>query len=620
MQCTNHLLADQANVFDGAQAAYLSGDLAYYKSADYSDHLADDPGCPTYGPCPEHYSAEKQADYSDYNSAEKQADRTDYEPGGCLIHDALVKTSYLEPCPQHNAYHLSAVEMNDYSGEYTDYLTTYLSDDLSAFDYDHRSAELSAENFNENQYHLATVKLADYAEDYSGECTNHFSDHDPCPQHYEYHDECPSDEPDGCTTHLAGHKADYFSQHVPPCTGVTFPEPPEFEPYAEEYPGLNIPTYEEFKQKYPQATLPMYEKYREDYPTLELPGYTPYPEEYPTSALPEEFPTLDLEHYQQYGVEYPKLGEMFELSEAGIRELMANTGLPVDELMKAYTAEEKAMLDEYLPQLREQWSSVGLLRSGMTAAQELKAVHESARKMATTRAELEKESVVFQRQGLEAGIGLAMQHVGMEYGAATDAYEAGRQEHQKAYDAAIQKGLSEYEAEAEGYRAQVEATRYIQEISERRFETGRQEYRKAYDAAIQKGLNEFQARTEGYNAQIDEHIREFVSSVEARKFAQGIEERAFEAARQEYQKVFDSRVAKGLTEFEAQQAAYEAGLGEYGRVQKLEFDKWQTEYEAEVQKYLMELGFSAAQAAAAAQGWGNIFGTVIGLLLKWLLA
>ncbi len=386
------------------------------------------------------------------------------------------------------------------------------------------STERTAEDasYNSNEY------AAEKSSDYGG-----------------YNSGYKADEPTVCTAHLAEHLADYFSVHVPPCTAFELPESPEFEPYAGQYPTLTIPTYEEYAGQFPAGQLPTYEEYQ------------------------KQFPELTLERYKEYGKEYPGLGEMFELSEAGIRQLMNSTGLPVEELMRAYSAEEKTLLDEYLPQLREQWSARGLLRSGGTVKQELKAVGESARKMATTRAELEKESYILKQQSLQAGIGLAMQHAGMG-----------------------------------------------QTVSAEAFRVGQQEYQKAHDSAIDAGKSEYQAKVAGYNAQIDEHIRQFASSVEAEKFVQGIEERAFQASREEWQKVFDSQVAKGLTEFEAEQAAYNAGQAEYARIQQLEFDKWETEYVEEMKKYLMELGFSAQQAQAAAQGWGGIFGTIIGIIFK----
>lgn len=513
----------------------------------------EEPGCPTHDSylhmCPA------------YNSAEKSEDYKTYEPPGCPTHDSVYEpgcTTYEPPhCPTHDSierppgpWTCTADLVADRAADEPDLCPAYNSAEKSE-DYKtyeepgcptHDSVEYlcPAYNADENYGDYKTYEEpgcpTHNSNDYSGEKTGEKSG---------YNSGFRSAEGEDCTAHLAGHLADYFSVHVPPCTEHELPEAPEFEEYPGEYPTLTIPTYEEYAGQFPKGEMPTYEEYQ------------------------AQFPQLTVERYEEYAKEYPGLGDMFELSEAGIRQLMANTGLPVEELMRAYTAEEKAFLDERLPEIREQWSSVGLMRSGMTVAQELKEVGVSARKMATTRAELEKESVIFQRQGLETGIQLAMQHVGMGYEAATDA-----------------------------------------------FRTGQEEYQKAHDSAVDAGKSEYEAKVQGYNAQIDEYVKKFVSSVEAVQFTQGIEERAFETARQEYRKVFDSQVAKGLTEFEAEQAAYEAGQKEYARVQQLEFDKWQTEYVEEMKKYLMQLGFSAQQAAAAASGWGNIFGTIIGIIFQ----
>ena len=497
----------------------------------------EEPGCPTHDSvldlCPSYNAAEKYGDYKTYEEPGCPTHDSVYGPGGYTAylsddrsgeHSTFTKcTTFLNPCPEHYAtyeepvcpthdsaeYLCPAYNSAEKSEDYTTYEDPYCPTHDSVYDSGYDSAEKSQD------------QSAYFSDDKDAE----HSTFTPCSSFIP----CPA----------------YFSTHVPPCPAEELPQPDEFEPYPGEYPALDIPTYEEYAAQFPSNQLPTYKEYQ------------------------AQFPQLTVERYEEYAREYPGLGDMFELSEAGIRQLMENTGLPVEQLMKAYTAEEKAALDEYLPQLREQWSSVGLLRSGMTAAQELKAVGESARRRATTRAELERENVILQQQGLQAGIQLAMQHAGMGYEVAADA-----------------------------------------------FRTGQEEYQKAHDSAVQAGLSEYEAKVQGYNAQIDEYTKKFVSSVEATRFVQQMEERAFETARQEYQKVFDSQVAKGLTEFEAEQAAYEAGQSEYARVQQLEFDKWQTEYVEEMKKYLMELGFSAQQAAAASQGWGNIFGTLLGIIFK----
>jgi len=62
--------------------------------------------------------------------------------------------------------------------------------------------------------------------------------------------------------------------------------------------------------------------------------------------------------------------------------------LPIEDIMSAYQTQQRSLLSEYLPQLRTGWAERGLLRSGMTAAQELEATRKASENEAMFRAGL----------------------------------------------------------------------------------------------------------------------------------------------------------------------------------------------------------------------------------------
>jgi len=171
--------------------------------------------------------------------------------------------------------------------------------------------------------------------------------------------------------------------------------------------GAGTQTWEPFADAYPGLQLPQYKPYGEEYPYTALDIYQPYGEEYPQ---------LNLERYKAFQEAYPELN-MFPEAGAAIQKLLSGEGLklPIEELMGAYTAEEKRALEEYMPQLRESWAERGLLRSGMARGEEEEAVTKAGTARGTYRAELEKESAIRVQEGLIQGLGLAMQLTGMEY-------------------------------------------------------------------------------------------------------------------------------------------------------------------------------------------------------------
>lgn len=322
-------------------------------------------------------------------------------------------------------------------------------------------------------------------------------------------------------------------------------EPQTWEPFADEFPELKLPRYEPFGEKYPWTELDIYQ-----------PFGTAYPE-------------LNLERYKAFQQAYPELGMFPEAGEA-IQRLLSGEGLrlPIEELMGAYTAEEKRALEEYMPELRETWAERGLLRSGMARGAEEKTVTRAATARGTYRAELEKESAIRVQEGLIQGLGLAMQLTGMEYQAQVGAWSA-----------------------AQG------------------------EYQRVYASALQAGIAESEARERGWTAANQEYVRQFTSGIESSKFAQGIQERAYETARNEYQKVYDSGIQAGLSEYEADVRAREAAEREYARVQQMEFQEWLAEFQADLQRELARMNLSAQQQQSIWGAIGSIIGSIIPALI-----
>jgi len=330
---------------------------------------------------------------------------------------------------------------------------------------------------------------------------------------------------------------DLFAQYFPE-------EGKTWEPFAEAYPGLQLPRYTGYGAEYPYSQLGIYQPFGAAYPELGLP------------------------RYERYGEAYPELGELYPEAGDVIGRLLRGEGLGLDveQLMGAYTAEEKRALEEYLPQLREYWGGErGLLRSGMARRAEREAVGEAAEKRATYRAGLEKESAIRVQEGIIQGLGLAMQFTGM------------------------------------GYEAQVGA-----------WTAAQGEYQREYASALQAGLSEGEARERAWSAANQEYVRQFTSGVEATRFSQEIKERAYASAQSEYRKVYDSAIAAGQSEWEAKARAYDAMQAEYARVQQLEFNEWQVRFMAELERELAKMRLDAATKQSIWESIGGIFTTIIG--------
>lgn len=317
--------------------------------------------------------------------------------------------------------------------------------------------------------------------------------------------------------------------------GAQFP----WEEFQKDFPGLDISTYEAFGEGYPFGGIPVYDPFGEPYPGMELP------------------------RYEEFRQPFPELGGLYQEAEDLIGRLLRGeeAGIPVEEIMEAYTAEERRALEEYMPEIRETWAERGLLRSGMAREAEREAVLESAEKRATKRAGLMKEDVLLQRQSMVTGIGLAMQHLGMGYDAQKDAYTAANNEYTKVYQSSLQAGMAEGQA------------------SERAWQAANQEY-----------------------------ARQFASQVDASKFSQEIKERAYQSARDEYSKVYRSQLEVGLAEFEAQAAAWQAAQQEYARIQQMEFQKKLFDLEQKFNREMQAAGISASNTQSI---WGSI-GTILG--------
>jgi len=310
---------------------------------------------------------------------------------------------------------------------------------------------------------------------------------------------------------------------------------------AEEggYPELELPRYETYGGLYPYTEMPTYEPFQVPYPTLQLPRY---------AAFPQAFPELGA----LYGQAEDVIGRM--LRGEGL-------GLPVEELMTAYTEEERLAMEKYMPELREYWAGKDLLRSGMEREAERGAVERAGAARGTYRAQLEKESVIRTQEGIVTALNLAAEHVGMGYGAQRDAWQAAMGEYTKVYQYEIAAGIGEYEADA-----------------------------RAWDAAL------------------GEYTKVFASNVDATTFGQAIQERAFSVGRDEYQRVYQSLFQATGSEYQASVGAFEAAWREMNTVRQMEFQEMMWTLEADLRRQLAEMGYSAQQTSSI---WGAI-GTIIG--------
>jgi len=293
------------------------------------------------------------------------------------------------------------------------------------------------------------------------------------------------------------------------------PTPAEKEAWEERY---GVP--------YPTLTLPRYQAFGAEYPVSDLPIYEPFPQAYPTLQLPI---------YQQFPVEYPELPPLYGEAEDVISRMLTGEGLglPVEELMAAYTEEERLAMEEYMPELREYWGGKNLLRSGMEREAEREATRKAGAARGTYRAQLEKESIIRQQDGIVIGVNLAMQHVGIGYGAQRDAWNAAMTE-----------------------------------------------YTKVYQSEIQTGLAHFDAATRAWDAAMTEYTKTFSSEVAATEFGQRIQEMAFNVARDEYQRVYQSAYSGGLAEWEAEAQGWEAAWREFSTFRDLLYGWGQMEYKS----------------------------------------
>ena len=319
----------------------------------------------------------------------------------------------------------------------------------------------------------------------------------------------------------------------------------EFDPqqFERDFPGLDLETYEQYKGQYPFSDLPIYDEFGQPYPELDLPRYTGY----------------DAEH--------PELGPMYGEAGGVIGKFLSGEmgGLPIDEIMEAYAAEERRALGEELPSIREDYSAAGLLRSGMREERELEARAKSAEKRASYKAGLMKEDAVLKQEAMVTGIGLAMQHMGLGYGAQKDAYNSALNEYTKVYQSNIQAGMAEGEA------------------TERAWAAANQEY-----------------------------VRSFASNVDATKFAQQIKQQAYKVSRDEYTKVYKSGLEVGLAEYQAQAQAWEAARTEYARVQQMEFEKFMTELKMDFDREMNQTNMDAQSKNSLWSSIGSIIGSIFG--------
>jgi len=370
---------------------------------------------------------------------------------------------------------------------------------------------------------------------------------------------------------------------------------------TEEVPTEEVPTVEPkepweitYEAPYPTLTLPRYQAFGAEYPVSDLPIYEPFPQPYPELRLPI---------YEQFPVEYPQMGPMFGQAEDVISRMLTGEGLglPVEELMAAYTEEERIAMGEYMPELREYWAGKNLIRSGMEREAEREVTRKAASARGTYRAQLEKESVIRQQDGIVIGLNLAMQHVGMGYGQQRDAWQAGMNEYTKVYESRIRTGMAHYEAAADAWDAgmreytkvfssEVGATEFAQRIQEAAFAVGRDEYQRVYQSAFQGGLSEFDAQARGYDALWRE-----MSTIR--------------------QLLFNWSTMQAGFGFQFEKLAREQAYGfEYLRLQQ-EFNTMMWRLEAELRRELAEMGYDAQQTSSIWSSIGSIITTIIGGLI-----
>ena len=372
----------------------------------------------------------------------------------------------------------------------------------------------------------------------------------------------------------------------------------EVEP-GEPAPGEPTPAEKEaWEQKYgipyPTLTLPRYQAFGAEYPVSDLPVYKPFPAPYPTLELPI---------YEQFPVEYPELPPLYGEAEDVISRMLRGEGLglPVEELMAAYTEEERLAMEEYMPALREHWAGRKLLRSGMEREAERLATRKAAAARGTYRAELEKESVIREQEGIVTGLQLAMDHVGIGYEAERDAWEAMNKEYTKVYQSEIMVGTEHFEASTRAWDAamteytkafssEVVATEFGQRIEEMVFNVARDEYQRVYQSAYSGGLDEWRADAQGWDAAW----------------------REFDVVRR---LLFDWATMKAGYEFEFEfQSRSQAFKFEFLRLEH-EFDKIMFELRAALEIELKRMGLSSEERRSI---WETIGGIIIGGIGLWL--
>jgi len=378
----------------------------------------------------------------------------------------------------------------------------------------------------------------------------------------------------------------------------TWTEALEEEAEVEGEVGIGEAEREAWEQRYgvpyPTLTLPRYQAFGAEYPVSDLPVYEPFPSPYPTLQLPI---------YEQFPVEYPELGEMYGEAEDVIGRMLRGEGLglPVEELMAAYTEEERLAMEEYMPELREYWAGKDLLRSGMEREAERLATRKAAAARGTYRAGLEKESVIRQQEGIVTGLQLAMQHLNLGYGAQTDAWQAMNREYTKVYQSEITVGTAHFEASTRAWDAamteytkafssEVAATEFGQRIEEMIFNVARDEYQRVYQSAYSGGLDEWKADAQGWDAAW----------------------REFDVVRR---LLFDWASMKAGYEFEYEfQSRSQAFQFEFLRLEH-EFDKIMFELEAALEIELKKMGLSSEERRSI---WETIGGLIIGGIGLWL--
>jgi len=254
-------------------------------------------------------------------------------------------------------------------------------------------------------------------------------------------------------------------------------------------------------------------------------------------------------------------------------------------------------MEEYMPELREYWGGKNLLRSGMEREAEREATRKAGAARGTYRAQLEKESIIRQQDGIVTGVNLAMQHVGIGQAAQGDAWQAAMTEYTKVYSSEIQTGMAHFDASTRAWDAamteytktfssEVAATEFGQRIQEMAFGVARDEYQRVYQSAFQGGLSEFDADARGWDA----------AWREMSTFRDLLFNWATMGAGFEFQYEFLSR-----------QQAFQF---EFLQLQQ-EFQTMMWHLEAELRRELAEMGYDAQQTSSIWNAIGSIIGSVI---------